>query len=55
MADLIFVAVVVGFFALAVVFVRACDRLVGPDGDLGAADPPVTVTVDPAEPLPVAS
>ena len=53
MADLIFVAVVVGFFALSVVFVRACDRLVGPDTGL-AADVPTPAT-EPAEPLAVAS
>jgi hypothetical protein len=27
--DLLFVAVVVGFFALAVLFVRACELIVG--------------------------
>jgi hypothetical protein len=31
MADVLFVAVVVAFFALAAVFVVACDRIIGPD------------------------
>jgi hypothetical protein len=31
MGDLIFVAVVLGFFVLAVAYVRACERIVGRD------------------------
>lgn len=31
MADVIFVAVIVAFFAVAVLLVRACDRIIGPD------------------------
>jgi hypothetical protein len=31
MADLIYVAVLIGFFALAALFVVACDHIVGPD------------------------
>ena len=31
MADVVFVAVVVAFFALAALFVVACDRIIGPD------------------------
>lgn len=31
MADVLFVAVVVAFFAFAAVFVVACDRIIGPD------------------------
>lgn len=31
MADLIFVAVICAFFALCVVYIRWCDRIVGPD------------------------
>ena len=31
MIDLLFVAVMVAFFLLAMAFVRACDHLVGPD------------------------
>jgi hypothetical protein len=29
--DIILVAVLVAFFAIAVVFVRACERIIGPD------------------------
>lgn len=31
MADVAFVLVLIAFFALAVLFVRACDRIIGPD------------------------
>ncbi len=31
MADLLFLAIIVVFFALAVLFVRACDRILGPE------------------------
>lgn len=31
MGDLVFVAIVVAFFALMVGFVSVCDRMVGPD------------------------
>lgn len=31
MADVIFLMVIIGFFALAVLFVRGCDRVIGPD------------------------
>lgn len=31
MADVLFVLVVVAFFALAAAFVVACDRIIGPD------------------------
>jgi hypothetical protein len=33
MADVVFLAVMVAFFALALVFVRACDRIIGPETD----------------------
>ena len=36
MADVAFVAVIVVFFAAAVLFVRACDRIVGPDEEPAA-------------------
>ena len=35
MADLIFVSVLVAFFALCVAYLRWCDRIIGPD-ELGA-------------------
>ncbi len=31
MADILFLAILVAFFALAVVFVHACERIIGPD------------------------
>jgi hypothetical protein len=41
-ADLIFVAVIVAFFAVAALFVVACDRIIGAD------DANVTGTREPA-------
>jgi hypothetical protein len=31
MADLLFVALLIGFFVLSVAFVRACERILGDD------------------------
>jgi hypothetical protein len=31
MIDVLMLAILVGFFALAVVFVRACEHIIGPD------------------------
>ena len=31
MLDLIFLGVIVAFFAVAVLFVKACERIIGPD------------------------
>jgi|1186.fasta_scaffold701665_1 hypothetical protein len=31
MADVVFVAVILAFFALAALLVRACERIIGPD------------------------
>jgi hypothetical protein len=31
MADLIFVSIIVAFFALCVLYLRWCDRIIGPD------------------------
>ena len=39
MADLLFVVVIVAFFALMVAFVRVCERIVGPDETPGAGVP----------------
>jgi hypothetical protein len=36
MADLVFLALIVGFFALMVLLVRACDRIIGPDDLISA-------------------
>jgi hypothetical protein len=45
MSDLIFVAVVIAFFAVAVAYVRGCERIIGDgdvvrvtDGDVGGAE-----------------
>ena len=35
MADVVFVLIIVAFFALAVLFVQACDRIIGPDEATG--------------------
>ncbi|HEY6532126.1 MAG TPA: hypothetical protein VIY72_07470 [Acidimicrobiales bacterium] len=40
MADLLFVAVILAFFAVCLLFVKACDRIVGPDD--GQLDDDVT-------------
>jgi hypothetical protein len=34
MADVIFIAVIVAFFALTVAYVKGCERIVGPDTGL---------------------
>ena len=31
MTDVILVAIIVAFFAVSVLFVRACERIIGPD------------------------
>lgn len=31
MSDLIFIMAMIGFFALAALFVKACDLIIGPD------------------------
>ena len=36
MADLLFVVVIVAFFALMIAFVRVCERIIGPDETSGA-------------------
>jgi hypothetical protein len=38
MADVFVTLFVVGFFGLCVAYVRACDRIVGPDRDLPVAE-----------------
>lgn len=37
MADLIFLSVIVAFFALALLLVRACERIIGSDEQVSAA------------------
>ncbi len=49
MSDLIYLAIIVGFFAAAVGLLRACERIIGPDA------PTASVTPDPgtgSEPVP---
>jgi hypothetical protein len=50
-SDLLFMAIIVGFFLLAALFVRACDRIIG------AEEAPATSTPAeaPAEREPVAA
>lgn len=38
MADLIFVSIIVAFFALCVVYLRWCDRIIGPDESVAVRD-----------------
>jgi hypothetical protein len=45
MSDLIFVAALFAFFALAALFVKACDLIIGPDEEALAQR--VTETLDP--------
>jgi hypothetical protein len=45
-ADILVVALLVAFFALAVAFVRACERIIGPD--LESAAPSETPESEPA-------
>lgn len=49
MSDLIYLAVIVGFFALAVGLVRACEHIIGPDQP-AATPTPSTSASDAAEP-----
>ena len=47
MADLVFVSILVAFFALCVVYLRWCDRIIGPDEsgvDRDVADSSYVVT-----------
>jgi hypothetical protein len=34
MADLLFIGLMIGFFGLAVLLVKACDRIIGVDEDV---------------------
>ena len=38
MTDVLLLAVIAAFFALSVLFVRACERIIGPDVEADAAD-----------------
>jgi hypothetical protein len=47
MTDVLMLVIMVAFFALAVLFVRGCERIIGPDVDAGRAETE-TVTEQPA-------
>jgi hypothetical protein len=54
MRDLVYIALTVGFFGLASLFVVACDRIVGPDPTSGAMEGGARDTdTDTAEPASV--
>jgi hypothetical protein len=36
--DVLFLAILVAFFAIAVLFVKACEKIVGPDTEAAPAD-----------------
>ena len=44
MTDVLFLAILVAFFAVAVLFVKACERIVGPDTEAVPADEVVDET-----------
>jgi hypothetical protein len=46
MTDLLFVAMLVGFFLLAGLFVRGCDRIVGTDEETPTASTPATIEAE---------
>jgi len=46
MNDVSYVAIIIAFFALAALFVKACDRIIGPD-ELSQA--PRAAVADPAD------
>ena len=39
MVDVILILILVAFFALAVLFVKACERIVGPDVNVEVVEP----------------
>ena len=50
MADLVLIAVMLGFIALCVAYISWCDRIIGPDdvsGDLAVTDESAAITADP--------
>lgn len=52
MRDVVVILMTVGFFALCVLYVGLCDRIVGPDeqdGDLGAPGAGGATTVEPVD------
>ncbi len=54
MADLVFVSIIVAFFALCVVYLRWCDRIIGADDFTAApADTVVSPAASPTESIEV--
>ena len=47
MVDVIMVAIILAFFGVAVVFVKACERVIGPDLEAARAGDDATTEVDP--------
>lgn len=45
MADVAFVAIIIAFFVLAALFVRACDRMIGTDEE-ALRDAPASADTD---------
>jgi len=48
MADLLFILIVVGFFGLMVLLVKACDRIIGPDEPYESPEPSDASDSEPA-------
>ncbi|HEV7525730.1 MAG TPA: hypothetical protein VGP92_12245 [Acidimicrobiia bacterium] len=46
MQDVIFIAILVAFFALAVLFVKACELIIGPDVEAQRAESGQQPTTD---------
>ena len=44
MTDVLLLAVIAAFFALSVLFVRACERIIGPDLEADTTDDVATET-----------
>jgi hypothetical protein len=40
MADIAFLTLIIGFFAVCVLFVRGCERIIGPEPDRSPVDEP---------------
>ena len=46
MQDVIFIAILTAFFALTVVFVKACELIIGPDLEAGRSESAAASTDD---------
>lgn len=49
MSDLIYLAVIVGFFAVAVGLLRACEHIIGPDPVSSTTEAPPAATPETVE------